>query len=204
MQAWLESLQQWMLHAGPWAYVIVAASAAIEYILPPLPGDALTLFGLFLASSAGYSKTGMYLAVCAGAVLGSLVPYAFGQWLGNHRQRWPNFMQTPASERAMHAIDQQFARWGAVYLIANRFIPAFRAFFFVAAGLARLSLWRVAFYGLLSAAAWNALLLAAAVFMAQRWEDLLAWLQRYTLMASLALLLLVAALIVYRYRRARR
>lgn len=145
-----------------WGLMILMVSATIEYILPPFPGDSITLVGAVLIPRAGWPIWGVFGAVMVGTVVGASVDWWVGKWLASTDNgdtwlhRW--IRRDHVAER-VDTLTDQFDRWGSVYLMANRFVPAFRALFFIAAGLARLDWWKVVLFGGLSAALWNGALL---------------------------------------------
>jgi membrane-associated protein len=79
-----------------------------------------------------------------------------------------------------------------MYLTVNRFLPALRAFFFVGAGLSRMSVAAVLIYGGLSAAVWNALLMGAGYAVGSNWDALRDLAGRY----AVATFILVAIAVV--------
>jgi membrane protein DedA with SNARE-associated domain len=182
------------LEHGPqyWAYVLVVAAAAIEYVFPPIPGDTVALFAVALAVRAQLHWVLVYLAMTFGALLGGLAAWGFGVWLANHEDSWPSFLKTPGATRALDAVRRGYAQHGAMYLVVNRFLPALRAFFFVGAGLSRMSAGRVIVFGGISAALWNALLMALGYAVGNNWEALRELAERY---AAATLILIVLALI---------
>lgn len=165
---------------GPSAYAIFALSAGIEYIFPPFPGDALALLAVALASTASYSWASVYAALTLGATVGGGLTAELGRWLGRHRERWPRLLRRKGVETKLNTIQERFQQRGGVYLSVNRFIPAFRSLFFLAAGLARLPRWQVWLYGGISAALWNLLLVGAGRWLGGNWQRLSALFQRYT------------------------
>lgn len=188
------------LEHGPqyWAYTLVVAAAAIEYVFPPIPGDTVALFAVALAVRAQLHWALVYLAMTFGALLGGLAAWGFGVWLANHEDGWPSFLKTPGATRALDAVRRGYDEHGAMYLAANRFLPALRAFFFVGAGLSRMSIGRVVIFGGISAALWNALLLAAGYAVGNNWEALSDLAERYTV-ATLLLVALATVAVVGRF-----
>lgn len=192
MDAAFENLQRFLTaNEGPLAYVVLGASGAVEYLVPPFPGDLLAVFGIFLAVTAKYNLPLVYLMLNLGATLGGLASYALGRWLRSHPQRWPQLLHQGTGRRALDAILKRFERHGSVYLLVNRFVPVLRSLFFVGAGLAGLPLKQVAAMGFAGAALWNALLLAAGIFAGHNWRRVGILLQQYTLV-SVGCLLLIA------------
>ena len=182
------------LEHGPqyWAYALVAAAAAIEYVFPPLPGDTVALFAVALAVRAQLYWVFVYVAMTLGALLGGVAAWGFGVWLANHEESWPSYLKTPGATRALDAVRRGYQRHGEMYLAANRFLPALRAFFFVGAGLSRMSVARVLIFGGISAALWNAILMGIGYAVGNNWEMLRDVAQRYT---TATLILIVVAVV---------
>ena len=177
----LDDFLQTLQHGPPVvAYVLVAFAAGIEYLVPPLPGDMVTLFAVAMALRAELNWFLLYIFLILGAVGGSLVAWAFGVWLEEHEDHWPAVLRRPAATRALAAVRRGYEKYGAAYLLINRFLPALRAFFFVGAGLSRMSAGAVILYGGLSAALWNAALLAIGYGLGKNWEALRAFFETYT------------------------
>ena len=193
------------LEHGPqhWAYVLVAAASAIEYVFPPLPGDTVVLFAVVLAARAHLDWTLVYALMTLGAIAGGLVAWAFGMWLADHEEHWPGVLRRPAATRALDAVRRGYDRYGPMYLAINRFLPALRAFFFVGAGLSRMRVGPVILYGGLSAAGWNALLLGVGYAVGHNWDAMRGIMERYTA-ATLVLIALVAIFLLARFLYQRR
>jgi membrane protein DedA with SNARE-associated domain len=97
-----------------------------------------------------------------------------------------------------------FERHGVLYLTVNRFFPSIRAFFFVAAGVARFPFWKVVIFGLLSSVLWNALILLLGLAVGYNWERLAPILRSYRFIFWAALAVLAAVFLLRRWRRGRR
>ena len=188
------------LEHGPrhWAYALIAAASAVEYVFPPLPGDTVVLFAVVLAARAQLNWALVYALMTLGATGGGLMAWAVGSWLANHEDQWPRFLKRPGATRALDAVRRGYARHGPMYLAVNRFLPALRAFFFIGAGLSRMGAWPVILFGGLSAALWNALLLGAGYAVGHNWDALRDLMERYT-MATLVVIIVGVVAIVARF-----
>lgn len=190
-------LLQWLAsHEGPLAYLVLCLAAALEYIFPPFPGDTVTLFGVFLAGTAGFSPWLVYFAIDLGSVLGGLGAYAVGRRIARDPAHPPRLLRGRRTQVALAEVRLRFARHGAVYLALNRFLPALRAFFFVGAGLARLPVSRVILWGAVSASLWNGLLFAVGWAVGGHWERLAAFASTYA-WAALGVGILVIVVFAY-------
>ncbi|WP_428266328.1 DedA family protein [Haliangium sp.] len=166
--------------------LVIAAAALIEYILPPFPGDTVTLFGSVLITAYDWSFWGVFGAVMVGSVAGSMAAFYAGRRWRARRAR--SSRRHPSLDRLV----AKFHRHGAAYLIINRFLPGIRSLFFVAAGLAEMKPRAVVAYSALSAALWNLGLIAIGSALGANFDTLLAWVRKYTLAAWI----LIAAVIV--------
>ena len=193
------------LEHGPthWAYALVVAASAIEYVFPPVPGDTVVLFAVVLAARAQLNWVMVYGLMTLGAIAGGLIAWAFGVWLAKHEDHWPGVLRRPTATQALDAVRRGYARYGSVYLAINRFLPALRAFFFVGAGLSGMRVGSVIVYGGISALAWNALLLGLGYGLGHNWDAMRAVVERYSA-ATIVLLSLVVVVLVVRFARRRR
>lgn len=200
-----EDLLAWLREThGPLGYVVLALAAALEYVFPPIPGDTIALGGIALATGAGYIVVLVYLALNVGALGGGMAAYGVGRAIATRRgRRPPRFLRSMVARRAIDALLLRFQKHGAVYLALNRFVPAFRAFFFIAAGMARLPAWKVALWGTLSAMIWNALLIGLGWILGSNLELLARWVATYSYVA-IAIAVLVVLVAMWRWRRSLR
>jgi membrane protein DedA with SNARE-associated domain len=81
---------------NPAGLAVLAGAAMVEYVFPPFPGDTITLFGAVLITAYGWSFWGVYGAVMAGSVAGSMAVFYLGLNLGARRRR-RRATQTPAA-----------------------------------------------------------------------------------------------------------
>lgn len=200
----LDALLHWVETLPPgWAWLWVACAAAAEYVVPPLPGDTLVLFAMFLSAHAERGPLVVLLAATTGAVLGSLAAWTFGRFLGRDPGRWPAFLRTPARRARIEAMQVRYAQRAGLWLLANRFLPAFRAFFFVAAGIAGVPSWKVVVFGGLSAAVWNAILLGLAWTVATEFDRLRALSETYATAVGVGAVAVLVVWLSYRWWQGR-
>lgn len=193
----MDRLADWLIEFvshqdNPLGLLVLAASAMIEYVIPPFPGDTITLFGAVLITAYGWSFAGVFGAVMAGSIAGSMLAfYAGGAWQ-RRRERRPGHTRSATLDKLI----ARFHRHGAVYLVLNRFLPGFRAVFFVAAGMAGMRARAVLAYGALSAALFNLAIVGAGAAVGLQFDELVLWARRYALAVWIAVGALVAVWIV--------
>ncbi len=191
-------------HTGPYAPLVLFGASFVEYVFPPFPGDTIVLLGAWYAVHGSTSWPVVFGSVTLGAVAGAFLDWRVGRALAPALER-RTAARGPLDAERLARFEAAYRRWGGLLLLANRFLPGFRAILFVAAGAARIPLAKVLVLGGISAALWNGLLLAAGAFLARNVQDLAALLSRFTSAAWLVLAvvaLLAAARVVHR-RRAR-
>jgi membrane protein DedA with SNARE-associated domain len=179
-------------------FLVMFGGSFFEYVCPPLPGDLCTVAGAILIAR-GHQFLTIFLAANLGAVTGFLVDYRFGGWLADPAR--PFRHRGPRWERLGRGIDRiarGFERHTALYLVVNRFLPGVRALFFVAAGFARVPLWKVVVFGLASAALWNLLLIGVGYAVGLQLDGLLSFLAVYD-RAALAVLAVAALFLLARW-----
>lgn len=155
----------------------IALAALLEYVVPPFPGDTITVFGAVLITAYDWSFWGVFGAVMSGSVVGSMLAFYIGNWW--RRRRAHGHKRHASVDRLV----EKFRRHGAAYLVLNRFLPGVRSVFFVAAGLAEMRAIAVLGYSALSAALWSLGLIGVGSALGANFETLLAWMKRYTLAA---------------------
>ena len=122
----MDSVLAWLASLPPAAlYLILAAVAATENFVPPIPADLIVAFGSFLAARADRSPIPTIVAVVIGNVGGALAMFALGrrfgaEWIRRHLSR---VMGESAEQRVQH----WYNRFGMPALFLSRFLPGVRA-----------------------------------------------------------------------------
>ncbi len=186
--------------------LVLFGSSLVEYVFPPFPGDVVTLLGAWLVVVGTWSFAYAMLIVTGGSLVGAAIDYAIGVWLGRRLDKLPSEKDkhgfTPLTREKYDLLLARFSRHGAAYILINRFLPGIRAFFFVAAGAARMSFTKVLLYATISAVVWNALLLGAGYAVGANFERLKSLFASYTLAVWCLLgVLAVGSLMIYLFRR---
>jgi len=195
-----EAINYLLSYGEGWAQVILCASAFVEYVFPPFPGDMITLAGALLARTGGWSILLLVLSLTAGSLGGAAVAFFIGA-RGLSKER---ILKTRAAAGRGEAIERVLAgyrRYGPIFLAANRFMPGIRAFFFVAAGIAGIRFRLVMLYAGLSALAWNAMLIAAGFIVGDNLEFFESLFRSYFLAAWIVILSASVVLAIVWLRR---
>ena len=206
LERFAQSLSEALARTSGQAPLILFFGSFVEYVFPPFPGDTLVLLGAWYAVNGVLSWPMTFLAVTAGALAGAYVDWRAGVALGRRLERSAH-RKGGLTEARLVRFEEGYRRWGAWLLVANRFLPGVRAFFFLAAGACGIPLGKVLLFGGVSAALWNVLLLAAGGLLVGNLDELVRLLDQYTRAAwigMLALAALLGALALWRRRASRR
>ena len=142
---------------GLWIYGILFFIIFAEtgfVVTPFLPGDSL----LFVAGAlAAIGEGGMDImtlmgVLAAGAILGNMVNYQIGRFLGPKVFHWENsrFFNKAALQKT-HAF---YEHHGGKTLVISRFLPLFRTFAPFVAGIGAMSYARFTLFNLIGALGW--------------------------------------------------
>lgn len=181
--------------------LLVSLGAGFEYIFPPFPGDTVTLAASILASLSGSAWWTIVLFSTLGSVLGSVVAWYVGHWVISSGRL---ARLRPSQRRSVETVLEAFEKYGPVWLAVNRFIPGLRAFFFVAAAMAKIPLGVATFWSTLSAMLWSGLLVGLGVLLADNLEALERALKHVQLLSLLIVAVLSFFVVRYIVRARRR
>jgi membrane protein DedA with SNARE-associated domain len=179
---------------------LIALAGLGEYLLPPLPGDTLMLFGFFLAGRGDLSLA----AVFAAAMIGSAGGAAAAYWLGDRMGRSYFFLRRSRLTAAtLPALERYFDRFGVGLILVNRFLPVLRGFFLYAAGIGRMRRGPTMVCANLSNLAWLLLIAWVGHRFGSSWEELRQVFRTYAAVIG-GIFLLYVAITLWRSRSRRK
>jgi membrane protein DedA with SNARE-associated domain len=149
-------------------YIILALSAFVENVFPPIPGDTITAFGAFLVGIKRLNFWGVYAATTVGSLLGFLFLFYLGAIMGRGFFLKKDYRFFSAGD--IDKAEQWFAKYGYYLVILNRFLPGIRSVIAVVAGISRLRPIRVSVFALLSCLVWNALWISGGYILGTNWD----------------------------------
>jgi membrane protein DedA with SNARE-associated domain len=200
MAGWLDALLQ-RLAEVPQAILllVLALAAALENLIPPIPADAVILFGGFLLGK-GASAIGLaFLVVWLANVSGALLVYALGRAYGPgfFRGRLGQYLVKP---RQLASLSAFYHRYGFAVIFFGRFLPVFRSVVPVFAGVSNLSLFRTAVPVALASGIWYGGILYLGAVAGQNWRAILAALERGGAWLYVVTALCAAAIFLFWWR----
>ena len=150
---------------GTWIYAILFVIIFSEtgfVVTPFLPGDSLLFVAGALAALGGMNIGVLLAVLLAAAVLGNMLNYQIGRFLGPKVFHWEGsrFFNTAALQKT-HAF---YDKHGGKTLVISRFLPLFRTFAPFVAGIGAMSYSRFTFFNLIGAVSWVGSLTLAGYF----------------------------------------
>jgi membrane protein DedA with SNARE-associated domain len=179
---------------------VVFAIAFIENVFPPSPSDVVIVFS---GSLVGIGRVGFVetlLAATAGSTLGFVLMYKIGDWFGAKILEKGKISFIPVE--SVRKVDDWFRAYGYWIIIANRFLAGTRAVVSFFAGMAEINLPITTVLCLLSALAWNAILMGGGYALGNNWERIGSYLSTYSqVVTGVVILIAIAFLARYLFKK---
>lgn len=187
---------------GLWIYGILffVIFAETGFVVTPfLPGDSLLFVAGALAAlgQGGMDITTLILVLLVAAVLGNMVNYQIGRFIGPRVFHWESsrFFNKAALEKT-HAF---YEKHGGKTLVISRFMPIFRTFAPFVAGVGAMTYPRFSFFNFVGAFAWIVSLCLAGYFFGN-----LPWVKKNLTLVILGIIAVSLIPVVVGYFRSRR
>jgi membrane protein DedA with SNARE-associated domain len=193
-----------------WVFSIVDRLGAVgvgllillESIIPPIPSEVILPLAGFRARTGGVNVVAVWPAATAGSVLGALLLYGLGAWLGYERlyrlagRRWFVFV----SRRDLDRGEEVFERQGGKVVLFGRCVPFLRSVVSIPAGISGMPLLRFVVLTAIGSGVWNAVFIALGWALGENWDEVEGFLGP---VSYVVLALLTVGLVVLVVRRLR-
>lgn len=199
--SWLGALADWTVGlmdivGAPGAGLAIA----LENLFPPLPSEVILPMAGLAASRGSFSLFEAIVWTTAGSIVGALLLYGLGAWLGLARLR-----AIAARVPLLHPEDIDktvawFERHGAKAVLFGRMLPIFRSLISIPAGITRMNLGKFVLLTGIGSLIWNSVFVLAGFFLGEAWPIV----ERYTdVLQYLVIAVAVGALIWFVVARVR-
>lgn len=196
-------IDSWLQALGSWGYALLGFVAFLEYVIPPIPGDVLTVAAGAWAEHENRSFALLLLVMTTGATIGVGVMWRIGLAFEHRLAKMdPEKKLLWLSVKQIHDTQAALVRRSTSLLVLNRFLPGFRAVVFFAAGASGVPLPKTLLLGAISATALNALLIFVGVSVGHNEEKLAEFFSRFRVASFILLgVVLLAFLARWLWRR---
>lgn len=177
------------------AYFLLALSAFLENVFPPIPGDTITAFGAFLVGTGRLGILGVYASTTLGSLAGFMGLFLVGKHVGRpyFMGRDHRFFKAKDIVRA----EEWFSKYGYFVIATNRFLPGLRSVISIAGGLSGLKTHWVALLALLSSAFWNLIWILAGYMLGSNWDTIRSKLFKIQMKYSIGIFITLGLVIVF-------
>jgi len=176
-------------------YVGIAGLIALENLVPPIPSELILPLAGFMARDGRFSLPVVVAAATIGSIVGALVLYAAGAWLGDARlralvERFGGMLGV--SKRDLDRAHDWFDRYGGVAVFLGRLVPVVRSLVSIPAGLRRMPTGRFMIYTGAGSLVWNSVLIGLGWTAGDQWHKV----EQYVSFFEYAVLAAIAAGVV--------
>ncbi|MDD2422570.1 MAG: DedA family protein [Heliobacteriaceae bacterium] len=151
-------------------YPGIVLGMAIESACIPLPSEIIMPLGGFMASRGTLTLMGVALAGTIGNVIGSLVAYGVGRYLGEEFVL--KYFGWLVSPREFATAQKWFDRRGEAAIFISRMLPVIRTFISLPAGIARMDVKKFTLYTLAGSFPWCLLLAYIGYVLGENWQSI--------------------------------
>lgn len=176
-------------HPGPvadWIFGIVDRLGALgvgllillENVVPPIPSEVILPLAGFRARTGTLTVLTVWPAATAGSVVGALLLYGLGAWLGHDRlyrlarHRWFVF----ASVKDLARGDELFDKHGGKVVLLARCVPFLRSVVSIPAGITGMPIVRFTVLTAIGSGVWNAAFIGLGYALGENWDTVEQWL----------------------------
>ena len=184
-------------------YLGVFLLIAIENIFPPIPSEAVLLFGGFMTTYTNLNVVGMIIFATLGSLVGAIVLYYVGKILNKERLKKLVSgkvgkilrLKTEDIEKA----DKWFDEKGNKTVFFCRFIPIVRSLISIPAGMSEMPMPKFLIYTITGSTIWNTVLLVMGSIVGEKREKMLSIFDQYShiTLIVLAIIFVIACVIFY-------
>lgn len=156
----------------------------VENIFPPIPSEAVLLFGGALTINTKMNPFGVIVAATLGAVTGAVVLYWLGRFFKAQRLRE---IFAGRFGKIFHLkpeyVDKSvgwFEKYQSRAVLICRCVPLMRSLISIPAGIAGMNMYRFLILTLIGSTVWNTLLVYLGVLFGTAWENIVPYFDQYT------------------------
>jgi len=173
---------------GYWGILLCMA---IESACIPLPSEIIMPFAGYLASAGRFTLWGTALAGAVGCVVGSVIAYFAGLFLGREFiNRYGRYVLI--SSHDVDLAERWFARYGSWAIFFSRLLPVVRTFISFPAGVARMPLLPFIVYTFIGSFPWCYGLAWIGMKMGENWDTLGKYFHQFDI--AIGILILMGAI----------
>lgn len=187
---------------GPGAAFLIA----LENVFPPLPSEVILPLAGFTASQGDLHFVGAILWTTLGSLVGAMVLYQIGAWLGRDRIRHFARKLPLVKVKDIDKAEHWFTKHESQAVFFGRMIPVVRSLISIPAGIEKMPMKLFVIYTAIGSMIWNTALITAGYLLGEQWHLVETYVGVLQYLVLAAVLVFVAYFVLSRTkkRRARR
>lgn len=196
-------MQEFMLSImEQFGYLGVFLLIAIENIFPPIPSEAVLLFGGFMTTYTNLNIVVMIVAATLGSLVGAIVLYYVGKIL--NKERLKKIVSGKVGKvlrlknEDIDKADKWFDEKGNKTVFFCRFIPIVRSLISIPAGMSEMPMPKFLIYTIAGSTIWNTVLLTVGNKLGENWASMLGIFEQYSHITLIVLVIIfVLACVIF-------
>lgn len=143
---------------------------ALENLFPPLPSEVILPLAGFTASQGNLSLVGVIAWTTLGSLVGALLLYQLGKWLGRDKIRHYAQKIPLIKLKDIDTAESWFNKHDKYVVLFGRVIPVVRSLISIPAGIERMPLQQFITFTAIGSLVWNTVLIMAGYLLGEQWQ----------------------------------
>ena len=190
-------MEQWITDfMTQYGYVGIFILVFLEYIIHPFPSEIVLTFAGFMTTQSNLSIVVVCILAVVGAVLGALVLYGIGAWIGEeriyrliHKRGKYIGIKTKDLDKTITWLNK-YGNW-AIFI--GRFIPIVRTLISLPAGITKMNIPLFIVLTAIGTGMWNILLIVLGMTLGSHWHKIIEFAGIY----SKLFIIIIAIIVLY-------
>ena len=176
----------------------------LDNIFPPIPSELVLPLAGFTASRGQLSLVLAIVFATIGSVVGALVLYAVGRWIGLDRIVRIAVKMPFVDVADVHKTIAWFDRHGDKAVFFGRMIPIFRSLISIPAGMRAMPMLKFLLLTAAGSTIWNTILIVAGFYLGENWSIVETYAGYFQTLVIVVVAVAVVAWVVLKVRKRRR
>lgn len=201
-------MEVWITHfMEKFGYWGIAFLIFLENVFPPIPSEIILTFGGFMTTKSDLSFLGVTITSTIGSVLGAIVLYGIGAWIGERNlyrfvNRYGKILRVKTQD--LDKTIGWFEKYGYWTIFFCRFVPLLRSLISIPAGLTRMNMPLFIIFTTIGTLIWNIVLIYLGQAVGGNWHTIVHYMDIYSRIIYIILAILIIFVILKWLKRSKK